>query len=213
MIALSPANKATDVVAPVATVQVPMPSTTAPHQHDQKPAPAAQIVEPQPADTQAPAAPTQAAPPTAHFQNLPDDAVRERNVTAKPSVPMDLAAASAAPGSTAVFDAITAVVPSRVSIARETELLAQVQRALQQGQAASALTLLKRYAAEFPHGMLEEEAIASRVVALCQFGRMDDAAHWRAEFFRRYPNSPLGGRVRNACPTSLGVGSNQPGAK
>ncbi len=112
------------------------------------------------------------------------------------SVPRDLAPA---PNATASLDVSVPPQPSKASIARETELLAQVQRALQQGRPATALAKLNQYAAEFPWGMLHEESIASRVVALCAFGRETDAARWTAEFFRRYPNSPLSARVRGAC--------------
>jgi outer membrane protein assembly factor BamD (BamD/ComL family) len=93
---------------------------------------------------------------------------------------------------------------SKASIARETELLAGVQRALQQGRPATALSILSRYATEFPAGELQEEAVASRVVALCDFGRREDAARWRAEFLRRYPNSALSARVRGACSGTAG---------
>jgi hypothetical protein len=100
---------------------------------------------------------------------------------------------------------------SKASIARETELLAGVQRALQQRRPATALSILNRYTAEFPSGELHEESIASRVVALCDFGRRDDAERWRAEFFRRYPNSPLSARVRAACEAAAPMGSNHSG--
>jgi outer membrane protein assembly factor BamD (BamD/ComL family) len=101
--------------------------------------------------------------------------------------------------------------PTKASIARETELLAQVQRALQTGRPATALAKLNQYNAEFPSGMLHEESIASRVMALCAFGRDKDAERWTAEFFLRYPNSPLSARVRGACrtvaPPTLGASS------
>ena len=104
-----------------------------------------------------------------------------------------------APIATAPLDVSVPQQPSKASIARETDLLAQVQRALQQGRPATALARLNRYDAEFPSGTLHEESIASRVMALCAFGRAKDAERWSAEFFRRYPNSPLCARVRGAC--------------
>ncbi len=103
--------------------------------------------------------------------------------------------------------------PTKASIARETEMLAEVQRALQQGRPATALTKLNQYDAAFPSGMLREESIASRVMALCAFGRAKDAEHWAAEFFRRYPNSPLSARVRGACRTAGLPGPSGQGAK
>lgn len=92
--------------------------------------------------------------------------------------------------------------PTKASIARETELLAEAQRALKSGQALKALYTLDRHAEEFPTGQLYEEATAARVVALCAVGRTQDGQRWTNEFLRRYPNSPLSARVRGACDKS-----------
>lgn len=91
--------------------------------------------------------------------------------------------------------------PTRSSIAQETALLAEVQRALKGGRAMMALEALDRYAEQSPHGLLQEEATVSRVLALCALGRVQDARRWADEFLRRYPASPLLPRVRNACAT------------
>jgi hypothetical protein len=90
--------------------------------------------------------------------------------------------------------------PPKASIARETALLAEVQRALTARQPGRALEALDRYTAECPTGLLYEEATASRVVALCSAGRVQDGRRWAEEFTRRYPNSPLASRVSSACP-------------
>jgi hypothetical protein len=95
--------------------------------------------------------------------------------------------------------------PPKTSIARETELLAEVQRALTVGQPGRALEALDRYAAQCPTGLLYEEATASRVVALCGAGRVQDGQRWAEEFARRYPNSPLASRVSSACPKATEV--------
>jgi len=97
---------------------------------------------------------------------------------------------------------ITPAKPIKASIARETELLAMAQRALAAGRPGSALEALDRYAEECPTGRLYEEAIASRVVALCALGRVQDGKRWAEEFYRHYPNSPLMPRVRGACPAA-----------
>jgi hypothetical protein len=89
--------------------------------------------------------------------------------------------------------------PNEASIARETELLAEAQRALKSGRPGQALAILERYAEECQGGVLHEEATASRVVALCGLGRVQDGLRWTEEFLRRYPNSHLVSRVRNAC--------------
>jgi len=109
-------------------------------------------------------------------------------------------------------DAFVPSIPMKASIAAETAMLADVQRALQLGRAASALAKLNHYDRAFPAGALKEEATAARVAALCAFGRKADAQRWAEEFFRRYPNSPLTARVRRACsgaepPASAGRGS------
>lgn len=88
---------------------------------------------------------------------------------------------------------------TKVSIARETELLADVQRALKANNPQAALARLERYADEYPTGLLIEEATASRVVALCALRRWSDGKRWADEFFRLYPHSPLVTRVREAC--------------
>jgi hypothetical protein len=93
--------------------------------------------------------------------------------------------------------------PTRASIAQETALLAEVQRALKSGRAMLALEALDRYAEQCPLGLLQEEATVSRVLALCALGRTQDARRWADEFLRRYPTSPLLPRVRNACALSI----------
>ena len=93
--------------------------------------------------------------------------------------------------------------PTKASIARELELIAAVRRALINGHAGSALVALNCHAEEFPNGALVEEATASRVVALCALGRVEEGQHWLAEFRSRYPSSPQLKRVQSACPERL----------
>jgi hypothetical protein len=139
--------------------------------------------------------------------------------SARVQVPRDVGAApiealrdtEAAPNATTQLDVSVPSQPTKASIARETEMLAEVQRALQQGRPATALTKLNQYDAAFPSGMLREESTASRVMALCAFGRERDAERWATEFFRRYPNSPLSARVRGACRTAGLAGPNGQG--
>jgi hypothetical protein len=195
IVALAPASRTPDAATPVAAVHpVAAASTKAVNATQQRQEP---VIEDNPADSNAPAASTHAPSSTAHFQGLTDATTPRQSASDAPGGTPESELPAAPPSSTAAFDAVGS--SSKASIARETELLAQVQRALQQGRPASALALLNRYTKDFPRGMLEEEAIASRIVALCQFGRNGDAERWRSEFFRRYPNSPLSGRVRNAC--------------
>ena len=85
------------------------------------------------------------------------------------------------------------------SIQRETEIVTEAQRALQRGDASSALAWLDRYDAEFPRGGLAEEALAARAVATCTHGQADASRHAVAQFRRRYAASPLLPRVDVAC--------------
>jgi len=173
---------------------------------------APQPIEPQTQDTLAPVVTSSAAAPIRALQ-APADTARVQaplNVGAPTDAPPET---TAPPGATAQLDVSVPSQPTKASIARETEMLAEVQRALQLGRPATALTKLNQYDAAFPSGMLREESIASRVMALCAFGRAKDAEHWAAEFFRRYPNSPLSARVRGACRTSGLPGSGGQGAK
>jgi hypothetical protein len=102
--------------------------------------------------------------------------------------------------------------PAKDSIAREAELLAEAQRALKSGAPEVALKTLNRYLDDCPKARLNEEATATRVVALCSLGRTDEGKRWAVEFEKKYANSPLLLRVRNACssrkpsqiPTSSG---------
>lgn len=91
---------------------------------------------------------------------------------------------------------------NRSSLAQETELLAEAQRALQTGQADRALELLDQHEDEHAHGVLEEERSAARVLALCQMQKRDEAHAAAARFLARYPSSPHASRVRR-CPRRI----------
>ncbi|MGC4094787.1 MAG: hypothetical protein QM756_44095 [Polyangiaceae bacterium] len=84
----------------------------------------------------------------------------------------------------------------------ETRLLAAVREQLQAGHATQSLALLEQHQQRYPHGVLREEAAASRVFALCALGRTCEAEAQRAAFQAAFPRSPLGPRVARACPSS-----------
>ncbi len=90
--------------------------------------------------------------------------------------------------------------PEKASIAGETRLLSEVQTALGEGQFAQALLLLDQHRQRFPQGTLKQEAMASRVIALCRAGRIQDGRRWSEEFQRSFPTSPLLPRILTACP-------------
>jgi hypothetical protein len=59
--------------------------------------------------------------------------------------------------------------------------------------------LLDAFAKEFPGGVLTEEALATRVSALCALGRVSEARAVGMRFVQRYPRSPVAARVRGSC--------------
>ncbi len=82
---------------------------------------------------------------------------------------------------------------------RELQLVRSAQRALDSGSPAQALALVDRHAAEFPHGVLNQECQAVRILALCASGRVASAQDARDRFLKQHPGSPLADRVRATC--------------
>lgn len=140
-------------------------------------------------------APSKAAPSLASSATrgaaLADDSpVPSAPVAASARAPLSLGVAVLPPA------AADAAVPS---IERETQLIADVQRALQRGNAEAALGLLARYDAEFPRGALAEEAAAARAVSWCKLGTQGPARQALNAFRSNFSSSPLAARVSAAC--------------
>jgi hypothetical protein len=95
----------------------------------------------------------------------------------------------------------TAPPAATADLAAETLLLADAQSAIQRSDFGSALATLDRYEKTFPNGLLTEERIAARVVALCGADRKAEALALSKTFLARYPRSPLAPRVKSACAT------------
>jgi hypothetical protein len=93
----------------------------------------------------------------------------------------------------------TASVVEPGRLARETAALRAANEALRSGAAARSLSLLDAFAKEFPGGVLTEEALATRVSALCALGRVSEARAVGTRFVQRYPRSPVAARVRGSC--------------
>ena len=85
---------------------------------------------------------------------------------------------------------------AELTVADEARLVHDGVRALHEGQAACALSLLDTHARFYPHGVLAEERDAERAMALAELGRMAEARGVAAAFLRAYPTSPLGARLR-----------------
>ena len=144
-------------------------------------------------------APPKAAPVVARS---PAPSAAPADVSVAQSAPVAAAAPAREPVSFSVAVPIAppaasdAAVPS---IERETQLIADVQRALQRGDAAAALRVLARYDAEFPRGALAEEASAARAVSWCKLGTKANARQALTAFRSNFSSSPLAARVSAAC--------------
>lgn len=84
-------------------------------------------------------------------------------------------------------------------LSHEVQLLQAAQRELASGNAAGALAILDRHAAEFPGGSLREERMAARVFALCRLGQTAAARAAAERFLLLAPSSPLAARVAAEC--------------
>lgn len=79
------------------------------------------------------------------------------------------------PSTTPAPAATTAPAIDPSSLAAETRLLERAREALRAGEHANALTALDTHLAEFPHGVLLDEARSTRLRTLCRAGRGDEA--------------------------------------
>lgn len=85
------------------------------------------------------------------------------------------------------------------TLEREARLLADVRRALKNGDDAGALALLDEHARVFPHGWLASERAVERIVVLCSLGRRADAVREATVFLDGRPRGPLTRRVEMSC--------------
>jgi hypothetical protein len=85
------------------------------------------------------------------------------------------------------------------SLEAETELLRTAQAELRQGRPGSALAALDAHGAKFKDGLLREERLAARILALCDLGRTSEARAEAQRFLAASPRSPMAERIRNAC--------------
>jgi hypothetical protein len=83
------------------------------------------------------------------------------------------------------------------TLARETALLREADRALRAGDTATAIAALEKHAALFPKGALAPERVAERLIVSCRVGDAD--AHAVARFLAASPGAPLAARVKRAC--------------
>jgi hypothetical protein len=118
----------------------------------------------------------------------------------------DEAALELASGKARAVSGATAPVASAApnsSLRAELDLMAQVQGALRDGQAARALELIARYDLRYPSGSLSNERQAAEVFAACAIGDSARARRAAAIFLAHDNVSALAGRVKKACFASI----------
>ncbi|MEN9581095.1 MAG: hypothetical protein RJA70_4104 [Pseudomonadota bacterium] len=91
----------------------------------------------------------------------------------------------------------------------ELGLLRRVERVLRMGDPRFALVLLGELDQKVPKGKFMEERLAARTTATCQRDGAEAASQAAASFFRRFPNSVYGARVREACGAAAPGGSDK----
>jgi len=89
------------------------------------------------------------------------------------------------------------------SLSGEIALLRKARAALDRRDAAEALAMLDRYKARYPMGTLQQEQLATRVLALCLQGRYSVARAFARELERTAPQSPHLARIRASCVAEL----------
>lgn len=151
---------------------------------------------------------SESAPATKEAPALPESTPREP--TAVPSIAVDAlptAVADAPQVRNVKRSAAPTTVPSASAspptendtLAREARLLAEADRANQNGDGARALALLDEHATTFPNGWLANERAVERIVVLCDLGRRAEATREAAVFLDGRPKSPLTRRVERSC--------------
>jgi hypothetical protein len=85
------------------------------------------------------------------------------------------------------------------SLAQEISLLRAARTALEGGDPEGALALLVRHARLWPNGVLAEERLATRVLALCALKRFSEARTTAHQLESMAPHSPHLTRVRASC--------------
>ena len=84
-------------------------------------------------------------------------------------------------------------------LATEVALLGQARQALGRGDAARALELLDQHRQRFLRGKLAQERELSRITALCELGRQDEARAVATAFLDRNPSEALRRQLARRC--------------
>lgn len=85
------------------------------------------------------------------------------------------------------------------SLADETALFGDIQRALVDNQPARALEAIRRHEREFPRGAFRNERVVAKARALCAAGKTKAAIELRDRFLRQHEGSHLAPSMRGVC--------------
>jgi hypothetical protein len=85
------------------------------------------------------------------------------------------------------------------SLMEEVALLRAARGALKRGDAAGSLSFLDRHEASYPRGKLQPERLVTRVLALCELGRVFEARAAAAKLRRVAPRSNYPRRIAASC--------------
>lgn len=85
------------------------------------------------------------------------------------------------------------------SLAQETSLLREIQRAQAASEHTRVLSLTREHERRFPKGTFAAERTLARVRSLCRLGRTEDAHAASQSFVRRHPRSHLLPQFESAC--------------
>jgi hypothetical protein len=143
------------------------------------------------------------APPPAQQHSAMASAVPTAEALPEPALPasaVSLPAGSTAPPTTFEKQASAASASGREgTIDEEVRLLNDAQAALRAGDPKRALTHTDEHMRRFPSGKLASARAVTRMMALCQAGRQDQARLEADRFLALYPGSPFADRVRGIC--------------
>jgi hypothetical protein len=89
--------------------------------------------------------------------------------------------------------------PSPLSLAEALELLQRAERAIYSDNAAWAVSLLDQLDERAPRDMLHEERIATRILAWCADGQVENAERLASQAREEAPTSIYGAVLERAC--------------
>jgi hypothetical protein len=89
--------------------------------------------------------------------------------------------------------------PSQLTLAEALQLLHRAERAIYSDNAAWAVSLLDQLDERAPRGLLHEERLATRVLALCADGQVEGAKQLARQAREEAPTSIYGAILERAC--------------